>query len=217
MAGQSQQRGWILNLHRVLLSLNLAIAGETLVCVYWHGLENRFYRIELLILEKWDIIQFGRPTYRDFSSGYIAFWLPVLLLGLFLWALLWLSSRTRFTREIFRSVAGYVALFVIPGLWIFPSLPTAPYRAWVRILFHRGAAIELAVAVFCTSRYISRRWSITASRSVVLVALHFIYWFHMPYPFPSSAWLIPYIVGLPSSVVWGAYLRSRQDAGADVC
>ena len=98
MAGQLQQRGWILNLHRVLLSLNLAIGGETLICVYWHGLEDRFFRIELLILEKWDSIQFGRPTYRDSSSGYISFWLPALLLALFLWALLRLSSRTRFTR-----------------------------------------------------------------------------------------------------------------------
>lgn len=208
MANEPEHDGWILRLHRILLALNLAIAGETLVCIYWHSLADRFYRVETLMLVRWDKFQHGGlMRYPDYSSGYVGFWLPVGILVLFFWALSLVSSRTRFTRQTLRSFAGYVALFLVPGLWIFGSLPYPPYSSWVLGLFHRGAPLELGVVAFCAFRYLKGRWPFTASWTVFLVTLHFIYWFYMPGASLYVAGPIPIIVGLCSSLVWGTYLR----------
>src|SRR5208337_2745663 len=69
------QHAFIRQLHQALFSVNVGLAGEDLVCRYWHGLQARFFRIELLILLRWDTIH-GRRVYRDFTNGYISFWLP---------------------------------------------------------------------------------------------------------------------------------------------
>lgn len=213
LPGQWQQRNWILHLHQFLFSLNLSIGSEDLVCCYWQGLEGRFYRIELLILEHWNDIQHGRPMpHPDFTSGYIAFWVPVVFLTVLLWALLQLTSRTRFTGEILRLVAGYVGLFLIPGLWALGSWPTFADWGWVWTRFDWWAPVEIAVAVFCTNRYVKGKWPASAMLGVALVVLHFAYWAYIPAVFPYSARSVPYLVGVCSSLVWGAYLQYfRQD------
>lgn len=198
------QSHWVRHIHQLLFSLNLAIGSWDLVCCYWHGLEAPFYRLDLEILARWN--EFRHVPYTDFSTGYVGFWLPVMLLAASLWTLLELSSRTRFTRQASRSAAGFVALLLIPGLWIIP-IPLSFTRAWVLAALRWCAPVEIAVAVFCTTRYIQGKWPLSASRTVALVLLHFGYWFEMTTPFPPSACFVPYLVGACSSLVWGAYLR----------
>jgi hypothetical protein len=225
MTSRPQQARWILYLHEVLFSLNVGIAGSDGVCLYWHRLEDFFYfRVEHSILRRLHIIHLIQLPYGSkrfveqphFTSGYIAFWMPALALALCVWALLRVSSHARLTTEIRRSVAGFVALFLLPGLWLIGSMPTPSYLPWVvesiRQLLSGGRAIELSVAVFCALLYLRGKWPITTWRTAVLLALHFIYWFYMVYPFPYSARSVPIIVSLCSSLVWGAYIRSvRQD------
>jgi len=153
-----------------------------------------------------------------FTSGYVAFWMPALALALCVWAFLRLSSHTRVTRGIRRSVAGFVALFLVPGLWLFGSMPVPPSTRltpeWIRQLFSGGRIIELGVALYCAVLYLKGKWPIPAWRTLVLLALHFMYWFYMVYPFPFAARSIPIIVSLCSSLVWGGYIRSPRPDNA---
>ena len=140
MPSRSQRAGWILYLHESLFSLNVGIVGSDVVCRYWHGLEDFFYfRVEHSILRRLHIIRLV-PSLPDskrfveqphFTSGYIAFWMPALALALCVWVLLRVSCPARIASEIRRSIAGFLALFLLPALWLFGSPPTPPYLQWL--------------------------------------------------------------------------------------
>jgi len=220
MTAHSQRRKWISRSHQVLISLNIAISSQGVVCLHWRWLAGRFYRLESAIMLKMHEIHLGlaaasRPLveYSDFSAGYIAFWLPVTGLALCLWALFVCTPRTRATQEVLRSVGGFAGVFLLPAIWVSCLAPTPPYVSWIVGLFHRGAVIELAAAALSTSRVFSGHWPITAWWTGALVFLHFSYWLYMPNTFPHAAGPVPIVVGLCSTLLWGAYLESlRRDS-----
>lgn len=181
----SQRSAGIRYTLEMVFSLNLAFVFVFLVYIYWKALADRI---------DWEgYIRFKLHMHvSDFNSGHIAIWLPSVVLGLCLWALLRMTWRTRVAREVLRIVPGLVALFSIPSFWLYEQVPKAQYHSGVPIeAFHWGAPLEVALALYCAYRFVTSGWPASASRGVLLLSIHFGYWnllFLTSNVWPDSAW-----------------------------
>lgn len=197
----------------VLFSLNLAFALVFLVFLSWRGVSGRFNWLEGYIR-----VRLLRMQPTDFNSGYIGFWLPSVILGLCTWALLRIISKTHLGREVLRLAPGFVALFSLPAAWLYLGTPIGAFQ-W-------GAPVELILALYGAYRFLKSSWLVPALPSVVLLWLHFLYWYLLEAEplTPAALWYLlthgvwgPMIFGAPasilsfcSSLVWGVHIRGLQ-------
>lgn len=212
----------------VLFSLNLAFVTVFLAFLRWRGLVERINYHEV------DIKMLLHMRVTDYNSGFIGIWLPSVVLGLCFWALLRVTSRTRVAGEVLRFAPGLVALFSIPGFWLYEVLRIAQYYSRLPIgAFHWGAPLELALALYCAYLFVTTGCPGSTWRGVLLLTIHFGYWnllFLTENVWPDSAWRgvlrlfvywnplaggwtpgllgpVGFVVSFCTSLAWWAYVR----------
>src|SRR5882724_9785816 len=95
--------------YEALFSLHLAFAGTSMVFRASVVVAAPFSRVEARIN------RFLHISQTDFVRGYLACWIPSVIVALLIWAFLRIFSRSPFTQEFLRSVAGIVVLFTPPA------------------------------------------------------------------------------------------------------
>jgi hypothetical protein len=188
--------------HEVLFSLNLALASLAIIFLY---------RLQPLVhlLFNWevDIRAFLRLRPTDFHEGYWAIFMPGVLVALFIWGVLRLSSHTRATHEVLRSVAGITA-FVSPGtFWLCGTYIASSKNGWSAL--KSAQFYELILAAVCVLLYLSNAWPIPKWGDVVMILLHYTFWFWQFGPFTFfmgyGGPLAP-AIALGSTVAWAVYV-----------
>jgi hypothetical protein len=140
----------------------------------------------------------------DLIRGYFACLIPSAILAFTFWILLRLSSRTKLTAEILRSVAGILVLSSLPAFWLYASQLDGWSFHWSYI----GWVLECTVAIGLALLFLQHRLPIPEWCCMLLATGHYAFWFwvrgnlFMPdYAGPAAP-----ILGLSSTVAWCMYV-----------
>jgi len=148
--------------------------------------------------------------HTDFIGGYWEFFLPGIALALCAWVPLRLFSSASFTGGIRRFAAG-IAAVILPPAWL-----CATYIRTYRWSPFEGIQLcELMIALGCVILYLYGRWPIPRLGSVLILLLHYAFWFwQFRFFFVTliRGWggavaVVP-VVGLSSSLAWMLYLAN---------
>ena len=190
-------------LHEILFSSTIAFAGISLLFLVVPSLSIPFVRLEHRLNRILEIQE------TDLVKGNFEFAIPSAALALCLLIMFRLFSRSRFSEEILRSVAGIMTLSAAPTIWFYLLL-----RYDRPFLTLRSAAtfVELGVALVCGWLFLQGRWPIPGWCSVLFLASHYAYWFWICGSFSLSNFLGPIgaVLAFSSSVVWGLYAASAH-------
>jgi len=193
--------------HEILFAANVAFAGVTLVFSIAYGLSLPFLRMNHAISDLLHIKQ------TDYVTNYFGTAIATLLLMICVWVLLRLFSRAWITKELLRSVAGIVVLFITPAFWFYANQRNGWEYGWP----YRWAPFEIAVVVVCVVLFLAGKWPVRGWIALVLLAGHYIFWFWLF----STAYLASYvgpagpILGFSSAVIWGLYVTTVRCAAGD--
>jgi hypothetical protein len=185
-------------LHEVLFSLYTAFLAVSLIFLFAPRLSVPFVGLEISLNRLLQIRQ------TDFIRGYFEYAISSIVLACCIGIPLHISSQSRLTKEILRSVSGVLLILGPPVFWVFY------YEAmnWAFGWRYRWAPVELAVAVLCVTCYILRKWNFPWWAGVLLLAGHYNFWYWIPssnpdradYAGPSAP-----ILGFCSALAWAAY------------
>jgi len=198
----------LLYIHEGVFSINLAYTVVALT--FLHGpsaLTERLARMEMLINEFLNIRQ------TDFIAGYWEFYLPVAVLALCLWFPMYLSSNSRLTRKILRSLAGMSAICGIPIIWLSATYLTDRKYGWSPL---RAIQVyELILIFFCLILYLWGKWRVPRWCGVFILLFHCGFWFYQfglrprfsTYSGPNAP-----IMGLIAVLTWALFVgyQSQQ-------
>ena len=186
----------------ILLSWNMAFLAVSLVFIFAHGLSIPFIHLEYKINGRLGI----RNT--DFVRGYLTYLISSAMLALCIGIFLHLSSGTRLTKWILRSGAGLILLLSPPIFWLcYYQVGGWPF-GWP----YHWAPVELAVALFCMTRYLLGEWSAPWWINMLLLAAHYNFWYWTQASNPEKADYagpIAPILGFCSAVAWVVYASNR--------
>ena len=198
--------------HEAMFSLNVGLTCMIVAFGYGRdsGLESWLYRLNSSINNYLHMAQ------SDLATNGFVFFIFGLALALCAWALLRLFSNSSVTREILRSVAGFLALAALPAM---ETNPWSNVGAFRRIVF----PLEILFTLYFAFRYLHGQWPQTAWAVCAFFALHFMFWsyefelygqmawtvrYHRFYLFPTIA--IAWIVACSSAVLWGLYVAQLR-------
>jgi hypothetical protein len=199
-----QNSGWLdltrsRHLHEILFSLSIAFLGVSLLFIAVPGTGDPFSRLEVRI----NLFLHVRQT--DFIRGYLACAIPSAILALCIVMMLQLSSGTRLTKELLRSVSGVMLLLGPPVFWFcYYQVVGWPF-GWP----YRWAPFELTVVVVCVALYLRDKWTFPAWVGVSLLLAHYVFWYWTPSTNPglaNYAGPIAPILGFCSALAWGMYV-----------
>jgi hypothetical protein len=188
-------------LHEILFSLSIAFLGVSLLFLAPTSLRIHFMHLEV------EINMFLHIRQTDLIRGYFEYSIPSALVAFFIWLLLRLSSDTRFTKEVLRSVAGAVLLLAPPIFWFCNYQVVGWPFGWP----YRWAPFELALMIMCLSLCLFKKSLIPGWVGVLLLLAHFGFWYWVPSTNPALANYagpIAPILGFCSALVWGFYVRA---------
>lgn len=164
--GTQSPRSLTRNVWEILFSLNLGGAAVRVIFTLSFATMAFFSRLEGRI----KIFLHMRQT--DLVVGHFASWIPTVLAGLFILALLRSVVPARFTADFARLAGGIITICstVVPPACYY-ALTSWP--EWWRI----GAAIaEMMVAIGLALRFQSGRWRPRDVPGIVVLAGHFAFW-----------------------------------------
>jgi hypothetical protein len=210
-------------IHEATLSLNVA---SVTMAFFWlsnpRPATSLLLRMDiaisryLRILPDLRTVRFPKDSY---IGGYFAFFLPALALALCIWTLLRVFSRARLHRQILESFGGIVALAALPIYWLCATYSSNHRSGWNP--FSAIQFYELLVVLICASLYLRSHWHIPMWGSLLVILLHYAFWFQQfdtYYIFRGnggSITLLP-IIGLMSALAWILYTsRARLRSEAD--
>lgn len=152
----------------------------------------------------------------DFITGYWEFFLPGIALALCIWVLLRALSHTHLSAEVLRSAAGFAAIGAPPLWWLCATYMRTRRYGWTP--FAAIQFYELVLALFCISVYLYGKWSIPALGSLLVLLLHYAFWFWQFSPlfrtlvrgWGGSVAVTP-VVGLCSGLAWILYRTTLRE------
>lgn len=172
---QSFDNTGIQHIHAVAFSINSALVVIAIVLLYVrYGVISRFNQVEFAVNRLLHIRQ------TDLVLGYWKFLFPGAALGVCIWISLQLSLRTRFTREVLRSVAGIIALCAPPAYWLCAAYAASQRYGWSP--FHAVQLYEVALILIFASLYVCGKWPLPEWAGVVIVLAHYGFWFWQFWP-----------------------------------
>jgi len=181
--------------HRLLFSLSLAL-GILL------SLEFRPYDIFLPIFRLEDFFSHQLGLRGSGISAYLAFFLCALLLTASLFLLLWCFRRRPIAEYILLFAGGFTALGVAPVVWLYIKSPYP--RRWY--------PAELAVYLGFALLYLLQKWTIPKATSIVIVALHFGFWFLRFWEYEANPLeLLMPIIGFCACLAWVLYVHTERE------
>ncbi len=195
--------------HEGFFSANVAI-----IFMLQEGLTSRF---PLLTQLKYKFNDYLHLHAHNNLGYWIGFFGLAFGLALCIFLLLALSSRTSFTKEFLRSVAGIVSLVAMPVCWYYVKRGT---RELLPANFDPGlwSLLEVVVAVACALLYLYGRWPLPGWGSATMLILHHGFWSWLFFARPllyRPIFLVFPIAGFCSTLAWGLYV-SRQNSPREV-
>jgi len=208
--GGQQTRRKVRYLWEALFSLHLASLGVATVSEASFAVFAALSRMEAGT----KILLHVRQT--DYVSGYIALWLPSVLVGLLIWIVLRISGRTRITQKFLGSLAGIITIVGPFALWV----PNCEEASWPVGWIYGGAPFETTAALVCALRFLSGRWRVPSWAGLLLLASHYAFWYFArfaPNANPSGfcdpgAFVTP--LGFCAATAWGIYVRRLREVEA---
>jgi len=192
-------RNSVRSLWEIFFSLNL---GGVTVCVIFAVSDAAgafISRLESRI----KIFLHMRQT--DLVVGHLSCWIPTVLVALLAWVVLRKTAGSRFTEVFVRRVAGNITISA-PLIVQMSYYQTTYWMEWWR----RGALIaEMVVALALIWRFQSGRWKPLPVPGLLLLALHFAFWWFVPeksltstgYGGPAGP-----ILGFCGAIAWCRYV-----------
>lgn len=147
----------------------------------------------------------------SYTSGYFAFLVLATALALCIWALLRVLRHARLTSEILRSVAEIVALAAAPVWWFCATYSASRRDGWNP--FTAVQFYEVVLVLVCAILYLSGKWPIPEWGSILIVLVHYGFWFWQfgPYPFfMGYGGPVAPAMGLCSTLAWVFYVRGIE-------
>lgn len=199
-------------LHEAASSINLACAlAALLFALDLQPAVSALFRMDRVIsryLHLLPDIRVIRVPKDEFTEGYFAFFIPAIGLAVCLWLLLRLFSRRGPIREFLRSVSGIVALVALPVWWLCLMYVGERRYGWNPLTAFQF--YEVVLVLVSAILYLSRDWTTPDWAVIVIVVLHYGFWFWQfgPRPFfmgyggPVGA-----AVGLCAALTWFFYFR----------
>jgi hypothetical protein len=204
-----QNSGWLdlrrlRYLHEILFSLSIAFLGVSLLFLAAPGLRIPFTHLEVTI----NLFLHIRQT--DLIRGYFEYSISSAILALCIGIILQLSSGTRLTKEILRSVSGVMLLLAPPAFWFCHYQVVGWPFGWP----YRWTPVELTVVVVCAVLYLGGKWPFPAWISISLLLGHYAFWYWIPSTNPGLADYsgpIAPILGFCSALAWGVYVARLRE------
>ena len=188
--------------YEILLATNIAFAIASVALRSWL-LFRPFARFEVRINQLLGVRQ------TDFLRGYIAIAIASLLSGIFFWAALRISAKSKLTRAFLRSTSGFIVLFAPAAFWIFVYEQDGWPVGWP----YRGAPLEIFAVFGCAVVFLSVRVHIPNWMIVLFLAAHYAFWYWAPSTnpaMPNYAGPLAPILGFCSAFAWACYVNSLE-------
>jgi len=190
-----------------LFSLHTGLAG-TAIAFTAFGMDPCLFRMETSI----KVLLHLRQT--DLVEGYIASWIPAGFLALVVWLVLRATRRLCACQRFLRSTSGIVTL-IVPLVAMAVSYLAAPQpMGWLYVV----APLEMAAVLAIVLRILSGKWRIPTLATLLLLALHYIFWyfalgagpFRLVYVGPAGQ-----VLGFVSSAAWSLFLGCLERTRAE--
>ena len=201
VSNDKSSRDFRRDLCEILLSLNL---GGASVCVMF---ALNFATLAFFSRTESRIKIFLHMRQTDLVVGHLASWIPTALGALMIWVLLRKTAPSNLTTAFVRWAAGII--MVSTPLIVEASLyKTTYWMEWWR----RGALVsEMLVALVLIWRFQSGRWKPHALPGLLLLSVHFAFWWFVPemdptvpgYEGPAGP-----ILGFFGAVAWCRYIST---------
>jgi hypothetical protein len=191
-------------LHEAAFSINLAWTLVAFVFLFdlgpitrpLFGMDRAIYRYRHPLPPG---VKFVKDTWTE---GYFAFFVPAVALGVCLWLLLRLFSRTGFARETLRTVAGVAALLGPPIWWLSFTYTDEHRYGWspfTAIQFYEVALVLVFAIIYRSRIQPNSGWVLIP----VLVHYGFWFWQFGPYHyFMGYGGPVAPATGLCASLTW---------------
>ena len=191
-----------------MFSLN--IASAIIAGLFLNGprsVVSALFRMEI------SIQAFLHLRQTDLHLGYLAFFLPATALTLCIWISLRLYSHTRLTQELLRTVAGFASLAAPAVCWLCEAYIGRRRYGWNPL--QAIQTYELAVVLVFLTLYLAKKWPIPWWGSILIISLHFAFWFWQFGPYSlllhyGGPLVLEPIIGLSSTLAWVLYIRRLQ-------
>jgi hypothetical protein len=194
-------------LWEALFCLHVAFAAMSAIFISSVAMLAPFSRMEYRINELFRIPQ------TDFVRGYFAIWISSVLLAVLMLVPLRGCARSRCAEEFVRSVGGFITLLIPLMFWVFIYQRTFWPIGWP----YEGAPFEIAITLVVTALFVSGRWGVPSWIGLLLLVLHYLYWYIAPSSDPLRPnYMGPFgpILGFCSAVAWATYItRIRKSGG----
>jgi hypothetical protein len=153
----------------------------------------------------------NRGLYQSNFGFYVAYFVPVGITTIALFAVLHLLFRNSNAKKSLRVPVGIISISVPPVIWWFIR-HTRPHF-FLNLEQTEWLPLELSVAIVCALLYMFHRWPISVWTSIVLLTLHCALWWRayaisVAFPFPEI-FAIP-IVSYLLALSWGWSIRRVQ-------
>ena len=113
----------------------------------------------------------------DLIRGYFAFYVPFIAISLSTWALIRFTAYSRLTNRLLYSVAGPLALVVMPAYWLYLALTTNLWGWYGSQRWRFGASpFEAILGLAAILVYLSGNWPLPKWTLIPLLAIHFFFW-----------------------------------------
>ncbi len=201
---QSRNVSLLTRAHEAAFSLNFAFGCVALVL-----LNGPRPLTTLLIQMEKSLDSFLGIKDSDFITGYWEVLIPVGALGVLLWALLYVSRKTRLASKVLRTHAGVSGIAVAPTIWLYATYVTSRRYGWNpfgAVQLYEFVLVLLMVIMYVRGVSLKLSWQI-----LLIVLVHFGFWFWQfnPRPFFSTySGPVAPAIGLCSTLIWVFYANS---------
>ena len=151
----------------ILFSLHIGTAVATIVLMVCFSVAAFFSRMECRI----KILVHVEQT--DLVYGHLTVWIPSVLAAVLLLIVLHASARTHFGQKFLQSAAGIMTICtpIVVSAVLYQT--TAWPAGWLCLM----ALLEIVTAVVIALRTLSWKWRMSPLASVLLLAVHFVFWY----------------------------------------
>lgn len=194
--------------HEVMFSLNLSCFILAIIFLWQpSSLVSDLFKLEAFVQRLLGI----HPT--DLQMGYWAYCLPAGAMTFCIWLLTDVGARTMLGRKVLRSVGGCAALSLPAIYWLCEGYVDG--RRYGRNPLHGVGVYELAFILVLLSIFLQRTERISWSLTVVVVIVHYAFWFWEFGPYSvllgqGGPLFAQPIIGFISAIAWILYMKDRS-------
>jgi hypothetical protein len=195
----SVRRNYLTIIHEFLFSSTMAFAGVSFLFLVAPRVSISFIQLNYSINSLLGIQQ------TDLLRGTFEYYVPSALVTIALLVMFRRFSSSKRTQAVLSSAAGIAAPSAAPAFWLYLALR---YQ-WPRWSARETAIAELVPALFCVWLYLKGKLAIPWWCSLLLLTLHYAFWFWICGGSYLTNFLGPVgvILSFASSLTWAIYVH----------